>query len=247
MLQVQPDAPPEVIKASYRTLMQKLRHHPDLGGDQWNAAVINEAYAVLSNPPKRAAYDVTQPHLFKNIGSSARDEGVSAPPPPPPEPEPTRQPEAEPDVIEATPPKAAPGAPACPFCGSALPAGGYRHLEWCGRCHATLNPVVPSANTTGRTANRIEHVADMQFVLSWPPKQHYVAKVVDLSPTGMQFVSRQLLRTKQRLLIESATLSAVAVVRRCAVSAYAPVYETGVKFITLNMHQRSGTFFSKSA
>ena len=37
LLQVQPDAAPEVIKASYRTLMQKLRLHPDLGGDEWNA------------------------------------------------------------------------------------------------------------------------------------------------------------------------------------------------------------------
>jgi len=47
VLQVQSDAPAEVIKASYRTLTQKLRHHPDLGDDEWNVAIINEAYAVL--------------------------------------------------------------------------------------------------------------------------------------------------------------------------------------------------------
>ena len=34
ILHVQPDAPTEIIKSSYRTLMQKLRMHPDLGGDQ---------------------------------------------------------------------------------------------------------------------------------------------------------------------------------------------------------------------
>ncbi len=57
ILYVQPDAPPEIIQASYRTLMQKLRAHPDLGGDAWNAAVINHAYAVLSSPERRRAYD----------------------------------------------------------------------------------------------------------------------------------------------------------------------------------------------
>ncbi|GAB4393840.1 MAG: hypothetical protein Tsb005_13830 [Gammaproteobacteria bacterium] len=57
ILQVQPDAPLEIIKASYRTLMLKLKQHPDLGGDHWNAALINEAYAVLKDAAKRAAYD----------------------------------------------------------------------------------------------------------------------------------------------------------------------------------------------
>ncbi len=57
ILHVQPDAPEAVIKASYRTLMQKLRQHPDLGGEHWNASVINEAYRVLTDPQARAAYD----------------------------------------------------------------------------------------------------------------------------------------------------------------------------------------------
>ena len=42
-----PGATPAVLKASYRALMQKLRVHPDLGGDAWNAQVLNEAYATL--------------------------------------------------------------------------------------------------------------------------------------------------------------------------------------------------------
>ena len=44
VLHVQPDAPKEIIRSSYRTMMQKLRMHPDLGGDDWNASLINEAY-----------------------------------------------------------------------------------------------------------------------------------------------------------------------------------------------------------
>ena len=57
ILYVQPDAPSEVIRASYRTLMQKLRKHPDLGGEHWNASIINEAHAVLTDETRRRAYD----------------------------------------------------------------------------------------------------------------------------------------------------------------------------------------------
>jgi curved DNA-binding protein CbpA len=59
LLHVQPEAPPEIIKASYRTLMSALRAHPDLGGDAERAAQLNAAYAVLSNPARRRAYDET--------------------------------------------------------------------------------------------------------------------------------------------------------------------------------------------
>lgn len=65
ILNVQPDAPLEIIKNNYRTLLQKLRLHPDLGGKNWNATVINEAYNTLRHPLKRAAYDKT---LLKQYG-----------------------------------------------------------------------------------------------------------------------------------------------------------------------------------
>ncbi len=58
ILQIQPDAPPEIIKNNYRTLLQKLRLHPDLGGENWNASLINLAYNTLRNPAKRAVYDM---------------------------------------------------------------------------------------------------------------------------------------------------------------------------------------------
>ncbi len=57
ILKVQPDASTDVIKTNYRTLLQKLRMHPDLGGDERNASLINMAYNTLRNPVKRAEYD----------------------------------------------------------------------------------------------------------------------------------------------------------------------------------------------
>lgn len=43
------------IKARYRELARV--HHPDKGGDGSRMVEINEAYAVLSIPEKRLAYD----------------------------------------------------------------------------------------------------------------------------------------------------------------------------------------------
>lgn len=57
VLHVQPDASMAVIRENYRVLMQKLKLHPDLGGGDWNASLLNAAYATLKDPLKRAAYD----------------------------------------------------------------------------------------------------------------------------------------------------------------------------------------------
>jgi curved DNA-binding protein CbpA len=54
---VQPDAPVEIIRASYRTQMRELKLHPDLGGTTRSAALLNEAYETLSDSSRRAAYD----------------------------------------------------------------------------------------------------------------------------------------------------------------------------------------------
>lgn len=56
-LQVQPDAPVDVIRHNYRILLKKLRMHPDLGGSGEDAILLNAAYEALSISEKRAAYD----------------------------------------------------------------------------------------------------------------------------------------------------------------------------------------------
>ncbi len=58
-LKVARDAPPEVIRAAYKTLCQK--YHPDRNGNSADAIrviqIINSAYAVLSDPEKRREHD----------------------------------------------------------------------------------------------------------------------------------------------------------------------------------------------
>jgi len=79
ILHVQPDAPASVIKGNYRTMQQKMRAHPDLGGDHWNAALINEAYATLRNPVRRRSYDLD---LLQRYDIALLSMGGVAPPQP---------------------------------------------------------------------------------------------------------------------------------------------------------------------
>jgi len=59
LLQVSPSAEPETIHRVYRLLAQ--RHHPDnqQSGNVERFRILHEAYAVLSDPERRARYDVT--------------------------------------------------------------------------------------------------------------------------------------------------------------------------------------------
>lgn len=57
VLQVAPEAHAEIIGAAYRALLLALRKHPDLGGGEYEAKLINEAYGTLSDPDRRRAYD----------------------------------------------------------------------------------------------------------------------------------------------------------------------------------------------
>ena len=58
-LKVARNAPPEVIRAAYKTLSQK--YHPDRNGNSERAIriiqIINNAYDVLSDPVKRQEHD----------------------------------------------------------------------------------------------------------------------------------------------------------------------------------------------
>jgi curved DNA-binding protein CbpA len=58
VLQVHPRAEPEVIRAAFRTLARK--YHPDFGGDPRQMMELNEAWTVLGDGERRAAYDASR-------------------------------------------------------------------------------------------------------------------------------------------------------------------------------------------
>ncbi len=61
ILQVDPAAEPDVIEAAFRRLAMK--YHPDFNASPdatTRMAALNEAYAVLSDPARRAQYDAVR-------------------------------------------------------------------------------------------------------------------------------------------------------------------------------------------
>jgi curved DNA-binding protein CbpA len=62
LLGVEPDSEPDEIQRAYRLLA--LRHHPDVAPDAnpETMAAINGAWAVLSDPARRRAYDAGLAH-----------------------------------------------------------------------------------------------------------------------------------------------------------------------------------------
>lgn len=57
LLQISHHADPAIIKAAYYTHLKILRKHPDLGGSEEEAKLLNEAYETLSDEKKRREYD----------------------------------------------------------------------------------------------------------------------------------------------------------------------------------------------
>jgi curved DNA-binding protein CbpA len=55
VLQVDPDADPDVVQAAYRVLARK--RHPDLVGDEQAMKALNAAWEILGDAERRARYD----------------------------------------------------------------------------------------------------------------------------------------------------------------------------------------------
>lgn len=86
-LQVKENASDEVIKGAYRYLSQKW--HPDRNPDNKEDAervlkLINQAYAVLSEPSKRKKHDEWIKSERARLDGDQTTENSKAPPPPPP-------------------------------------------------------------------------------------------------------------------------------------------------------------------
>lgn len=229
ILHVQVDAPEAIIRASYRTLMQKLKVHPDLGGDEWNATLLNEAYAVLSNAERRAAYDKT----------ITRD---------------TKAPRQEPSQTtrarSGNPGHSPPARIRCPFCGTLVPA--YSTRSPAGDCPGCTGPLQQAAHlhleaACQRAVARVPRNAPLEFFTVENRRQGCAAILQDLSTNGLQFLSRHQLHKQQIIRIDCDVLSATARVTHSRRHSDRDCYLTGVQFLTLRFHASQGTFVSEKA
>jgi hypothetical protein len=193
ILHVQPEAPDQVITASYRTMMSKLRLHPDLGGDTANAALINEAYAVLSDPARRAAYDLQQ-RRPKGAERSRSGEAAAAP---------ARKP-----VVP----------PQCPFCR----AGAPREIQANTRCHQCNSPLAPPPALPlkrnelfgRRTVPRMSRSDTVTLIAGWQTPAR-TAQLRDLSMTGVSVIADIKIEAQQVIRVIAPLFDILATVVSC--------------------------------
>ena len=219
ILHVQPDAPREIIRSSYRTMMQRMRMHPDLGGDDKKAAILNEAYATLTDPGNRSAYDksrqTTEGH---NVSRAAANTAVHR------ESIPLQQ---------------------CAFCG----ANSENGMEdpSCGRCQSPLFMAEQSRveGCDRRSITRVAKDHPLIYCTHWPQNEPYSGRADDVSLSGMKFSSNMSLELGQIIKIDSQILRAVARVTRSQQQRVA--WDVGVQFISLSFAQSRGSFIAHRA
>jgi hypothetical protein len=231
ILQIQPEAPPEVIKASWRALMHAARGHPDLGGDPVQASLINAAYAVLSDPDKRRAYD----RLLDLRGLRSNAHGPGAGPGPRP---PARR--VDPSTWRAD--------RMCPMCRAPLPSA-LRADSRCLRCDAPLNAPAAAGGIErelfGRRASPRRPRSDAAAMITDWRGVAIEARMLDLSLGGAGLMTETAVSPGTPVRIVSSSLDAVAQVMACHQSASG--CRVRVQWLTVKPIGTKGVYLRTSA
>ena len=248
LLNVQFDAPPAVIKASYRTMMQKMKMHPDLGGNEEQAMLLNEALETLLDEHQRARYDEalkqSQPGLFsQRQGSSERKTQCPAESAKPKAPEDTAADNAESlDRLK------------CSFCGNESGVAkrdrhGWSQSARCSRCDAPLSQVKVQPVLVDRDQRQVQRMDFSSSVLvktAWPNGENVSAEVQDFSTKGARLRLQISVAQGQVMLLSAAYFDAVCIVRHVSQEPDGS-WLAGVEFKTLETRMPPGQLFSAMA
>ncbi|MBC8089334.1 MAG: J domain-containing protein [Phycisphaerae bacterium] len=222
LLHVQPDAPADVIKAAFRALIRV--HHPDTGGDHLVATLLNEAYGVLCNESKRAAYDAK--HAVRP--ARARRDATR-------------------DVQHGAGAGAGVRGRGCAFCHFALPTivrGGTR----CLRCQGPLAPAVGAGDVSKsaerRGLPRVNKSDWGTMQVCWPCEPIDV-RMRDLSLVGISIYSGNAVPVGTTLRIVAAAVDVVADLVSCR--RVDKVFTIHARLVTAIFASPTGGFVSMAA
>jgi curved DNA-binding protein CbpA len=242
LLHVQPEAPIEIIKASYRSLMTKLNTHPDRGGDHETAVLINQAYAVLSDPQRRRKYDEMLLSRSATVNKRPTDEATA---------EKSRSSKSGDNTnsrgnrenVRST---SQADRLHCYFCGTAHQANINKY---CTHCQSPLAPVYTAQNRKlelfgRRTMPRIAKTGTLTVYPSWP-HAGYPAQLQDLSTSGLCILTAYSAKVGQIMKCDSNFLKGVA--RVVTVRANGSAFTVHGTFLAAEFITKSGVFFTEKA
>ncbi len=248
--------------------MQKMRLHPDLGGDETVAKELNEAVATLCNPDSRAAYDKAffaqnaQQGASENPSSSTASGSSKA-----------EQSQKTKDTSQAGAKKRTnrpayakpasngvehvrlPGRNQCPFCHASRPASpragaGYPTDERCAQCKAAATPIEDinsdSANDL-RKVYRHDHNTSVWLWTQWPVVDPLPATMTDLSIAGCAIESVKPIALQSIIVLDTRLLNGICQVRYCKQIDGNDTYSLGLEFLTLDIAAEPGAVFSATA
>lgn len=231
ILHVQPDAPPALIKVSYRTLLQALGAHPDLGGSHDDAVLINEAYATLSDPVKRETYD-RRLAAMAAVTAAQRAAGQA------------------PTPSAAVPETHSDATPLCPFCRARVCATAVDDPDsLCHACGSALYVVKKERlnRSSRRAVARWPRTMPMGLQRAGRP-QRFTAVTEDVSLNGIGFSTTLDLQVGEMLSLECQFCSAVGVVKNVRPGAAGSNRrQVGVEFVTLRIKRERGGLVSTVA
>ncbi|MBI3369644.1 MAG: DnaJ domain-containing protein [Burkholderiales bacterium] len=215
ILFVQPEAPAEVIKASWRALMSTARAHPDLGGAHDQAAKLNAAYHVLGDAERRRAYDDTLRAARAAAGSAMPHD-----------------------------PWCWLSDRRCPFCGHGFVASPTADSQ-CMACTSPITPAPNSPGTAGeilgrRRSERFAREVDASLHLPGVAG-HRSARLRDLSLSGLAMDSPVPLAKGSTFRVETPGFSSVAAVVAC--DSKAGKHTVHAQLLTLQLRRSGGGVF----
>ncbi len=217
--------------------MTKLKMHPDLGGNHASAVLINQAYAILSDPQRRRQYDETlnsrksKRHCYPDTETPANTESSSY----------------RPNPYQTAKKEHKPVLKRCLFCNT-------EHAQqvniYCIRCASPISHVQPLSNNRlgelfgRRAAPRIAKVATLTIYPSWP-HVGYRARLRDLSTSGFSMLTEYGARTGQILKFESSYLKGVAKV--VSVRPNGANFSVHATLLTSEFITKAGVFITEKA
>ena len=229
----------EVIRSSYRTMMQRLKMHPDLGGDHQDAALVNEAYAVLMNPKARAEYDA---NLEKRQNSKQTEAAKEKSESQANETSDTQSHKTYYDIDITM---------YCPFCKTLHGLGKMVEPQSvCAKCESALFPATKQTfeKSGQRNIQRIDKQWPISFYTHWLDTKPHTGYTHDVSLNGIQIITDTVLEHSQVIKITANTLDALGRVvnQREDASGANEQWRVGLEFVTLRFHHARGTFVKLS-